>query len=516
MINSFSICISVIIYVIIRYVFWLKTAKDKDITLDGYLSMLFVKEFKKNGRKRIQYYPNEIIVVPLIYPTFGAKILSLLKINIILKFVGLMNSVIDLLYLLVIILCLILLKLPSYSILLTSMVFIFLPTIFGLNFLNSMHFSLTWRDLGRFVTTCYFISIAIISIASSQDISNGIYMIPIFIYILAYYSTLFGLQAIVFGSIIFTILSFNPVPIIILIVSNIILLIFDTKYYIVYHRSRYKFFKNYYYNIRHSHPGATGNYSFSFLHILDAVKNLISFRFKSFKKIAFSDPLLRGLMLFPIQLPVIFGLFQINSNIASLLSNWYFASIILWGLTLNSTLKIFGEPDRYLEYIGYFPILIGLGYYSSMDTNWFSPMSISIYLVSIVQMSLAILYILKSYKVEKNRKIVNRLIKNNFLFLRNQRVFPISMSESRKIAYLFDCTVLRAPTMHNPTEFKFITNYPWPNWDNFIAVCLKYEIKYIVIANEHFNICNFKIINNISKFIQKNEHYSVYKILEVS
>jgi len=496
--------IVVIIYIAVRYYYWSKTSKNSGITADGYLSMLFVKEFQRNGRKRIKYYPYEIIKQPLIYPTLGAKILSFVNLNNIIKYVGLMNSFIDLLFFGLILGTLNYLNISYINTIIVSFTFILLPTIFGLNFSSPMHFSLTWRDLGRLITTMYFISIAVIYF------NNNILLmtIPILLYILVFYSSLFGLQAVVFGTIIMSILSLNYIPIFLVIISNLLLFAFDRKYYYQYHKSRYGFFKNYYINIRHSHPGTTGDSAFSFQHIAKAIGYIFKFRYKELKRTLFSDPLLRGILLLIIQIPVAIGLLLVNTEVSHILLYLYLTSVILWLLTLNSVLKIFGEPDRYLEFFGYFPILVGLGYvlnYCKEDVIIYL-----VYFTMFFQIGIAIFQIFISIKAKSKVGIDDKL--SLYPYLKDENIFPISMSESRKISYVFDCNTLRASTMLDPKEFSFITTYPMPNWINLGEVCEKYKIRYLVITNKYNHLCKFDIIDKYFNRIDADKNYTIYQI----
>ena len=69
------------------------------------------------------------------------------------------------------------------------------------------------------------------------------------------YSSLFAQQAIVFGSIILSLLRVDPLPFGAILVSNLFVLIIDTKWVVKYYRIRYTHFKSYFVAMRKSHPG---------------------------------------------------------------------------------------------------------------------------------------------------------------------------------------------------------------------------------------------------------------------
>src|SRR6476619_6932227 len=86
-------------YALVRYAYWRLFAKGDDFTADGYYTMLCVMEYKRNGHRRFTDVPNMVIRHAHMYPSLGLYAISFLPERLIHRYGGLMNSVLDFVFL---------------------------------------------------------------------------------------------------------------------------------------------------------------------------------------------------------------------------------------------------------------------------------------------------------------------------------------------------------------------------------------------------------------------------------
>ena len=500
-----------IFFSFIRYINWLKNPNNGEICADGYFSMLHIREYKKNKHSYISVVPQTIVPFPNIYPPLGIYLISFLNIKIINKYFGLMNSLFDFIYFIVLIAVMLWLDIDYSEMLVVGITFIFLPTIFGLNPIHKMHFNLTWRDLGRLFSTLYFLTISTSLQVISSPYLLALYSIAILFFILIFYSSQFALQCAFFGTITLSILTLNPFIISIPVIATFLTILFDKKRVFRFYKYKIGHIKSYYISLRNSHDQATGDFAFTITHLYDAINALFTGKLKKFRKISSCDPFLRGIILFPVQVPVIVGLVYINDPISLILAKWYFAAVVLWFLTLTPILKIFGEADRYLEYIGYFPILVGIGYILSYGGIQLNLIKYFIYITCIIQILYTLRFILPVFI---NRRRENRVnISDKVIdLIKDKNVFPIPFYLAWKTAYIGNCNVLYPPMLTSTTETTFMSNYPLPNWSNFIEINKKYKIEYILCESSEILNSKNKLLESISDKIITDKNFTLFKI----
>ncbi|MFC1577147.1 hypothetical protein ACFL42_01305 [Candidatus Omnitrophota bacterium] len=497
-------------YIFVRIFFWHRSERHRDIGGDGYFSLMMMEEYKKNGHRPMEYLPRSIIPQYKIYPSLGIYLFSFLDAGFVKRYAGLMNSVIDLAYLALLLFVLRLLQVDPAMIMITGLTFIFLPTIFNLNQTNPIHFDLSWRDLGRFLSSLYFLAFFLCALTGDAALTAVMYGMAAAVFILIYYSSQFALQAAVFGSAIFSVLTGNAAFFAVPLAGSALIALFDGKGLLRFYRGKINHMISYYRSIRHTHTRVAGGFTFSPRHLTEAGKALFALRFKAFMKIASQDPLLRGLMLFPIQVPVAISLYLIHDQVSILLLQWYLTAVILWFLTLSKALMIFGEPDRYLEFFGYFPILAGLGYAAAHQGPGLFLSIPAAYLTCALQA----LYGLYGMGVSiKDPKPSIRAPSDRIAdMIRGKNVYPVNLSHGRLVAYAVECNVLLPPFCMSPSESAYISAFPYPNWKNFRDVCSKYDIEYIVSYDHCRSPRSESVFESVGEKVISEDGVTLYKV----
>ena len=492
---------------------------------DGYFTLLIRDQIRKNKLfKRVDSVEKIAIQTPMFYPPIPMFIGAILPDIVVKKYFGLINSAIDLLLLTTMVIVADWLNASHLGIIFMSVAFIFIPYTFDFNATSNIHFNLSWRDLGKITTCSFYLTYFICSINFIPDLL--VISILSFFVIINLYTTLFAYQAILFGSLVLGVLEFDFVPIVSIALGNLLVLVFDSNWLFQYYKIRYRYGVSYYNSMRNSHPGTTGNFSFKISHLKDVISYLITFNWKKLKSILKSDPILRGIYLFPTQLPVSLLLAFDDDPISSALFSWYFTAVILWVLTSNKALKIFGEPDRYLEFFGHLPILRGICFlipkYTMETVEFWSiiisvailPLYIRRKLLSIIK---ALTYIFLSVFV-KNMRFQRRyrkvIKKSDFPSLKNKIVLPISFSNAWKVAYKFDCQVIFPPMFTDTQKTNFICKYPYPNWENIQSILQEYSVDYLALHKSLKSNDLTVNLNRYSKFEQEVDDYYLYRIVK--
>ena len=360
-----------------------------------------------------------------------------------------------------------------------------------------MHFSITWRDLGRFTTSLYFLSIFLFLLKPSHF---ELLVLGLLFFILSFYGSQFAMQSIILGSLFLSILSLSMYPALLMIIGHIIIILFDRNYITIYYKFKYNHFKTYFYLFRHTHDQATDDFAFSLKHIKTFLSHIYHRQFSYANIVALKDPVLRGFYLLPIQVTVCVQLFFMHDITSMILLKWYLAATIIWFSTSSPWLKIFGEPDRYLEFFGYLPVLIGFGYtFEYTRQNHLYLFALTIVFV-LFQFHLLALEVFKKSKRNEQNFTYSGLQKwrNDGYFLKGKNIFPITLSHSWKINYIFDCKTIYPP-LDNIKEAEFLCNYPYPRLDHLNVICKKYNIEYFIAEKEYATYCEKEQIASITE-----------------
>lgn len=513
----------IIAYFYTRIGYWNFKGYKSDVCTDGYFTLMVRDQMRASSKfRRISYVEKIAVNTPMFYPPIPMFFGAVLPGKIIRKYFGLINSTIDLLLFAIVLAVSNYFNLSIAGTIAMGCAFIFLPCTFGLNVTSNIHFNLSWRDLGKFTSSLYFLMYFLCIVTDAPE--RYLFVSLCVFSLINLYSSLFAQQAIVFGSIILSLLRVDPLPFGAILVSNLFVLIIDTKWVVKYYRIRYTHFKSYFVAMRKSHPGTSGSFSFKFSHLKDVVVYFFSFNWKDLKSILKSDPVLRGIYLFPTQVPVSILLMLQNDRTSEVLFSWHMTAVILWILTSNKLLKIFGEPDRYLEFFGHLPIYLGIGFL----LNKFSGESIEFWLIitsvfvlplyirrllfNILKSSAFYIYSSITKKQGYQRPGIKTVEKLEFKGLRGKVALPITFSNAWKVAYKFDCSVLFPPMFTDPEKTKFICDYPYPNWENIDDTIREYQIDYFVVHKTSLSDQLVDQISEYSSFEKEIEEYSLYRI----
>ena len=228
--------------------------------------------------------------------------------------------------------------------------------------------------------------------------------------------------------------------------------------------------------------------------------------------------------MFPTQIPVAILLFMSERPESKVLLSWYFTAVVLWLLTSNKWLKIFGEPDRYMEFFGHIPIILGLGVlisdytYNSFEF-WILVASVAVLplyfrrsLFTIVKSTVYPIYSAITKKQGYQRPNLKTVSRYDFQGLKDKVVLPVSFSNAWKIAYKFDCKVIFPPMFTDAKKTSFISKYPLPNWKNIHSVIDEFNIEYFVIEKTYMNDEILNRILEMASFEDEIGPYSLYKV----
>jgi hypothetical protein len=508
-----------VFYLIFRWAYWFFFERGADFTADGYVTLLAGRAYRKNGFKRIAQMPNMVRPFPFVYPSFGIYLISFLPEKLVIKWGGLMNTFFDLIWLKILLLTVLLLGGGMIGMCFAGLVFIFLPTIYGRNSTNGMHFSLTWRDFGRLGASFFFLGAFFFEYKTMHSSYAILIAACTFLsFLICYYGSQFAMQSVIFGSLFFSLFTWSWFCIAMMLFGHLFVLLVDGKHMIRYYAFKFKHFRTYFVNLRHTHDSVTGDFAFSFKHIRIVLSHLLHFQFAYARSVSSRDPFLRGIYLFPIQFVFIIAMWYCHNSVSFLLLGWYAASVTVWLLTLTPVLKIFGEPDRYLEFFGYLPVLIGMAYSFGFLFHyhlwvWILALAALCWQLIFFRTEMKTLFS-KSKKRKKERidltAIINEL-REKGSFLKGENVLPLHFSHAWKIAYLFDCNLLYPP-LDDENETAFISSYPYPNKENFNEICRKYQIGYI-ISDTHIDKTNYhEQVNSIVSEEHEIGKYFVYKV----
>lgn len=473
-------------YSLARYLYYANAGLSgkSDVGSDGYYSLILRRAMKESKRFFINDFPNSFPKMVNIYRPLGPYILSYFSEKRIRQHFGLINSAIDFFYLatvLILFYCIDGAQTGSYvAAMLIVLIFTFLPSKWGGNPANNMNFRLSWRVLGNFLVALYYLNILFFEYYAPQGyLSFTIFSISIILYVLVYYGSIFGLQAIIFGTPIYGILSGTFYPILLLGVGHLAVYLLnrsEARRFILGKMTHFKYLKSVFTQSR-----SLSNLGYE-LSIISFLKGKISI--SSIKLLIKRNVFVRGIILFISQPAIILCLKYIGDEFSIILINLYLTGFILFLITLLPQLKVIGVADRYLEFISYFSLIVGLGH-----------VALNIHLLP--DWLMLLLTCLLMVQIFHGLRLCTKGLRNKTdgleyhypthlkEILKNTKVFPISFSEAWRISYLFDCQVLYPPLSDDySTSMLLASNYPLPDFSSVEDFCYQFSIDYILINKE--------------------------------
>jgi len=262
--------------------------------------------------------------------------------------------------------------------------------------------------------------------------------------------------------------------------------------------------------IKNNNDKANVSYEYGVSSILKS-----GFRKSTVSQLIKHNTFFRGVFLFCSQIFIAMSFIYIGDELSRILLNIYLTGLILFFITLSPRLKIIGVADRYLEFISYFPLLIGVGYiisnYSLIPRCLLILLGISLIIQTLYGFRLFYFGLKKTNVLSDNN--ISDSLKS---IVKNKNIFPISFSEAWKIGYECKCNVLYPPLSSDYTaSVAMASNYPFPDTENIRSLCKANSIDFVLINKLEAKSNNIDLnclIDMLGSLKYDDETYALFSI----